>query len=84
MAKQTKKIDYKGIAKASVMEMLQNALQAQGTSFVGGADYGFSGSAIVLKDIVTDGGTFDLCLTLTAPKAGQDSYEYRRVAEDAE
>lgn len=77
----TKKVDYKGLAKEHVAEVLKTALVNAGFELAEGEDYGFKAGSIIVNGIEIEGETVAVKVELTAPKAGVMTYEDR--LEDA-
>lgn len=83
MAKTTKKIDTKKVAKEELNQALFEALRNAGFEAVPGEDYGFKAYSIVVKGV----NGHDVRLDLTTPKAKEATYDYVLAAladEDAE
>lgn len=80
MATKTKKIDTKKEAKKELMEVLMRALENTEYETADGEDFGFKSFSLVVQGV----NGHDVCISLTTPKAGQDTYEYKRLPDDEE
>ena len=74
MAKQTKKVDVKAVEKARIMEIVKQALIANGIEVMDGADYGMTSHTLIAK-----GEACDVQLKPITPKAGIERYEMVEV-----
>ncbi len=80
MANKVKKVDTKKLAKEEMSTVVREAFAAAGLTVEDGTDYGFKTGTLVVKGVQGH----DIQIGFTAPKAGQDTYDYCRVEEDAE
>lgn len=76
MAKVTKKVDPKAVAKKEVMAIVAEALVAAGLTVLTGEEFGMTSGTLVVRHA-----TADIQLKPISPKAGVDRYE---VATDEE
>ena len=70
MAKATKKVDPKAVAKKDVMELIGQTLTDVGYSVVDGVEYGMNTGTIIVR-----GEQFDIQIKPITPKAGVSRYE---------
>lgn len=77
-----KKIDTKKIAKDEILSVLAVAFADNEYEVVSGEEYGFKSHSLVIKGV----NGHDVRVDLSAPKAGQDTYQYvlDKMAEDAQ
>lgn len=80
MAAKARKVDTKKEAKKELMEVLMRALENTEYEVVDGEDYGFKAFSLVIQGV----NGHDVSVSLTTPKAGQDTYEYKRLPDDEE
>ncbi len=76
MAKVTKKVDPKAVAKKEVMAVVAEALVAAGFTVLTGEEFGMTAGTIVVRHA-----TADIQLKPIAPKTGVDRYTVDEVEE---
>ena len=80
MAKTTKKVDLKKVAKVNVSKAIANALTEAGFEVLtNSADFGFTEGTLVVREKDTD-----VQVKFIVPKAGLTRYEAELEDEDAE